>query len=213
MFERMNLARSARATATLVVASMALACGSPDANLGPGQVPDVADARVASALVGPTSAPAPDRSTARWEVKFLEDMIDHHMMAVMTAEVCVENAVHEELRQLCEQIIAAQTAEIEQMQQWLSAWYGISYEPRMTPGMEREVARLAALEGAEFEITFMEMMIRHHEGAIREAEECLERAYHDELEQLCTNIIEAQEAEIAQMQEWLCEWYGECTGN
>lgn len=210
MSDRLHLPPLARSTATLAAVFVAAACGTPDAGLGPGNARHVSEVREARMVVAPSSAPAPDRSTARWEIKFLQDMIDHHMMAVMTAQVCVENAVHEELRQLCEQIIAAQTAEIEQMQQWLSAWYGISYEPRMTPGMEREVERLAALEGADFEITFMEMMIRHHAKAIREAEECLDRAYHDELEALCTNIIETQQAEIAQMQEWLCEWYGEC---
>ena len=69
---------------------------------------------------------------------------------------------------------------------------------------------LDALDGEEFEITFMEEMIRHHETAIREAERCVERAYHEDLVNLCENIIETQSAEIAQMEAWLCEWYGIC---
>ena len=156
------------------------------------------------------NAAAPDRGTARFEIKFLQDMIDHHVMAVETAELCVARAVHEELRQLCEEIIAAQSAEIEQMQRWLRQWYGISYQPQMKPGDQREVERLASLSGAEFEIAFMEMMIEHHQAAIREAEECLRRAYHAQLRRLCENIIETQSAEIEQMQRWLCEWYGIC---
>ena len=67
-----------------------------------------------------------------------------------------------------------------------------------------------SLSGAEFEIAFMEMMIKHHEAAIREGERCLDRAYHAELRSLCEDIIETQSAEIAQMQTWLCEWYGIC---
>lgn len=153
---------------------------------------------------------APARGMARYEIRFLQDMIDHHAMAVETAELCVARAVHEELRQLCEQIIAAQSAEIEQMQRWLEQWYGISYEPQMKPGDERMIERLASMSGAEFEIAFMQMMIEHHEAAIREAEECLRRAYHRQLQRLCENIIETQSAEIEQMQAWLCEWYGIC---
>ncbi len=72
------------------------------------------------------------------------------------------------------------------------------------------IERLASLSGAEFEIAFMEMMIEHHEAAIREAEECLRRAYHRQLRRLCENIIETQSAEIEQMQTWLCQWYGIC---
>lgn len=156
------------------------------------------------------SEPAPDKATAKFEVKFMQDMIDHHAMAVMTAEMCVEKATHEELRQLCENIIAAQSDEIQKMQTWLADWYGVHYEPRMKRGEMRQMEKLASLSGAEFEIAFMEMIIRHHERAIKEAETCIERAYHDELVSLCENIVETQSAEIEQMQTWLCEWYGIC---
>ena len=170
---------------------------APDAVLGAGTPPLL-------------SAAATHRGTARYEIRFLQDMIDHHAMAVETAELCVAKAIHEDLRQLCEQIIAAQSAEIEQMQRWLEQWYGNSYEPQMKPGDERMIERLASLSGAEFEIAFMQMMIEHHEAAIREAEECLRRAGHQQLRQLCENIIETQSAEIEQMRAWLCEWYGIC---
>lgn len=156
------------------------------------------------------SSPADDRSTANFEVRFLTGMIDHHQMAVEMARICVQNAVHQELRAMCEDIIAAQLSEIEQMQTWLQQWYGISHEPVMNPGDQRMMERLASLNGAEFEIAFMEMMVKHHEKAIKEARHCLDKAGHAELRTLCQNIIATQSAEISQMQTWLCEWYGQC---
>ena len=160
------------------------------------------------------SAPAPDQSTARFETRFLEGMIEHHMMAVMMAELCVDKAEHEELAGLCENIIATQTQEIEMMEMWLHDWYGVDHEHHeMKPGHMRMMERLAELDGAEFEIAFMEMMIKHHEGAIKEAEKCLDKAYHGELLSLCQNIIATQSAEIEQMQTWLCDWYGICKQN
>jgi uncharacterized protein (DUF305 family) len=191
--------RSPRTLASLTLVLAAGACSS-DRVLAP-------ESRSAVTIA---SAPAPTRVQAKYEIDFLQDMIDHHMMAVMTAELCVKKAVHEELRALCQDIIAAQSAEIEQMQAWLQKWYGIAYEPEMSKGMMKDVERLAALSGAEFEIAFMEMMIAHHAKAIREAERCVDRAYHPELEELCEGIIATQSAEIEQMQEWLCEWYGRC---
>jgi uncharacterized protein (DUF305 family) len=155
-------------------------------------------------------APAPEQSTAKYEIDFMQDMIDHHMMAIMQAEVCLEKAVHEKLRQLCENILATQSQEIEQMQTWLQDWYRISYEPQMAPGMRRQVEQLAQLEGAEFEIEFMQSMIKHHLRAIKEGEKCLDRAYHSELRFLCQNIIITQTQEVELMQTWLCEWYGIC---
>jgi uncharacterized protein (DUF305 family) len=155
-------------------------------------------------------APAPTRAQRTYEVKFLENMIDHHAMAVMTGELCEEKAVHQELRDLCTSIVEAQQSEIELMQGWLSDWYGISYEPQMSRRGERMVDRLSELSGAEFEIAFMEMMIKHHEKAVKEGTKCERRAFHAELKQLCHSIIQSQSAEIADMEQWLCEWYGEC---
>jgi uncharacterized protein (DUF305 family) len=156
------------------------------------------------------AAPAPTKRTAKFEVRFMTEMIDHHAMAVEMSEVCLDKAVHAELRAMCQEMIAAQSQEIETMQSWLEDWYGVSHEPEMSRRDMRMIERLAALSGARFEIRFMETMIEHHRQAIAEAERCLDRAYHAELRNLCRQIIEAQSAEIAQLEEWLCVWYGRC---
>ena len=140
----------------------------------------------------------------------MQDMIDHHAMAVMMAMLCEDRAVHPELLALCEQIVVAQSAEIQEMQGWLEDWYGVEYEPEMTKGMQRQMAKLAELEGAEFEIAFMEMMIRHHQTAVREGTRCVDRAYHQDLIELCEGIVATQTAEIALMRDWVCDWYDVC---
>ncbi|MBI3964988.1 MAG: DUF305 domain-containing protein [Chloroflexi bacterium] len=122
----------------------------------------------------------------------MEDMIDHHQMAVHTATMCMEKAIHPELRDLCQQIVTTQTQEIQMMQSWLASWYGVRHEPHMNAGHMREMERLASLSGAEFEVAFMEMMIRHHAMAVKEGERCVERAYHGELRQLRQDIITSQ---------------------
>jgi uncharacterized protein (DUF305 family) len=73
-----------------------------------------------TALASPVAAdePAPDKSTARFEVDFLMDMIDHHAMAVEMADMCIQKAVHDDLRAMCESISASQSAQIDQMQSW-----------------------------------------------------------------------------------------------
>lgn len=161
-------------------------------------------------VVSLADAPAPAKQQAGFEVEFLTGMIDHHAMAVMMAELCPDRAVHEELRSLCEQIMTTQIHEIELMQSWLQDWYGLSYEPRMRPRDQKMIDRLAQLVGADFEIAFMEMMIRHHEAAVREGLRCIDRAYHEELIELCENIVQTQSEEIAIMEMRLCDWYSIC---
>lgn len=157
-----------------------------------------------------TSAPALSTAERNYEIKFMQGMIDHHMMAVMMSEMCLQKAVHEELRALCSEIIAAQRTEIMEMQSWLQSWYGITYEPEMKPGDQQMMDRMAAMSSAEFEVEYMERMIRHHAKAVKEGEHCLDKAYHAELKTLCANIIATQREEIAIMQAWLCAWYGIC---
>lgn len=179
----------------------------PVAALVSGALAATAAAGLGIAVAAPAQADAPAASeqAARFEADFLVDMIDHHAMAVMMAEMCIEKAVHPELVATCESIVASQSAQIEQMQGWLEDWYGISHTPEPSmAGMQR----LHRLDGEEFEVAFMREMIRHHWKAIREAERCLDDAEHAELLGLCEEIRSEQLAEIAQMQTWLEEWYG-----
>jgi uncharacterized protein (DUF305 family) len=59
-----------------------------------------------------------------FDQRFMEAMISHHQGAIEMAQVARQMAEHEEIRTLAETIIAAQQAEIEQMQRWLRgvAW-------------------------------------------------------------------------------------------
>ena len=152
-------------------------------------------------------APAPDKQTAKYEIKFMENMIDHHAMAVMMAHMCHMQATHPDLLAMCQNIIATQSAEIEMMQMWLQDWYGITYEPKMHMG---EMQGHMKMDPEQFEIWFMKRMISHHATAIKEAENCFEEAYHPGLFTLCQDIIVMQTQEINTMQTWLCEWYGVC---
>lgn len=55
---------------------------------------------------------------------FLEDMVHHHMMAVMMSRQLERSgAEHDEVAELAESIEDTQSAEIQQMQRWLSEWF------------------------------------------------------------------------------------------
>ena len=87
---------------------------------------------VVIALMGTLTVAAHDPRQGREgraEIRFLEGMIDHHQMALDMAEDCLNKAETEAVRELCQNVIDAQTAEIELMQGWLLAWYNIDYSP------------------------------------------------------------------------------------
>jgi uncharacterized protein (DUF305 family) len=160
------------------------------------------------ASVAFANAPAPTEAQRQFEIRFMTEMIDHHAMAVMTAELCLQRAVHPQLAALCEQMREMQMEEIVTMQTWLSQWYGIEHQPKMTHGMHQQMSKLAASTGAEFEIEFMKSMIRHHWTAIVQSRNCQKLAWHSALIAMCEDIESMQLAEIQLLGSWLSSWYG-----
>ncbi|MDQ3064724.1 MAG: DUF305 domain-containing protein [bacterium] len=53
---------------------------------------------------------------------FIEEMLLHHQGAVDMAKLVETNAKHSELKQLGQEIISAQSKEIDMMQAWQSDW-------------------------------------------------------------------------------------------
>ena len=171
-------------------------------------------AALAAILLAPAAgaeAPAGQPEVAEFEVEFLTGMIDHHQMALHMSELCLDKAVHAELLALCSRISGAQATEIEEMQGWLVDWYGTEHEPMMDdPAHHAQMMELEDLSGTGFEIAFLQMMSEHHAMAVEEGVACLSRAGHSELRGLCRAIVATQLREIAQMERWLCRWYGDC---
>jgi uncharacterized protein (DUF305 family) len=55
---------------------------------------------------------------------------------------------------------------------------------------------------------FIEMMISHHEGAMKMSDMALKRSKRPEIRQLAESIKSDQAREIAQMKSWYKQWYG-----
>lgn len=61
-------------------------------------------------------------NAADFDKAFVEDMIPHHQMAVMMASMLKDGSARPEMRKLADDVISAQTSEIDQMRNWLSVW-------------------------------------------------------------------------------------------
>ena len=53
---------------------------------------------------------------------FTSEMIDHHQGAIDMAKLAKEKALHREIKDMADDIISAQTKEIDQMRQWQKDW-------------------------------------------------------------------------------------------
>lgn len=68
-------------------------------------------------------------------------------------------------------------------------------------------AELKGKSGDAFDTAFLSEMIVHHEGAVEMAKLALTNAKHQEIKDLASAIITAQNKEIAEMKGWSKGWY------
>ncbi len=68
-------------------------------------------------------------------------------------------------------------------------------------------ASLMGKTGDDFDKTFIEEMIVHHQGAVDMAELALTNAKHQEIKNLANAIIVAQNKEINDMKVWHQNWF------
>ena len=177
--------------ALVVFSSLALAaCGGDDSTSGSAKT---------------TKANAIDRA-------FATGMIPHHESAIQMAKLAKKNASREQITMLADDIIAAQAAEITQLKSIddrLSAAGADVGDLGITDaamGMHGDIDALASTAG--FDRTFIDMMIPHHQGAIRMARIELAKGGDVALKKIATGIIAAQSREIEQMNNWRMDWYG-----
>lgn len=167
---------------------------------------------------GMVMAPArPDTGMAHQmdpDVRFMHHMTMHHAQALEMTNLVPSRNPSQGLGLLSERIDISQKDEIALMRRWLER-RGKPLPPTgehmmhmAMPGMltDAEMGRLRAATGSEFERLFLELMIKHHEGAIMMVAELMGSqgaAQDSELFALVSDIDADQRGEIARMQSML----------
>jgi uncharacterized protein (DUF305 family) len=145
------------------------------------------------------------------DVTFAQNMIPHHQAAIEMAELAGTRAANAEIKEIAEQITAAQGPEITTLKSWLNAWG----EPTMSagghegmeevPGMmsDEEMQQLEAAKGAEFDRMFATAMIAHHNGAIQMARDEQAQGANADAKAMAATIERTQAEEVTRLQKIL----------
>ncbi len=120
------------------------------------------------------------------DVRFIQGMLAHHAQALEMTALVAGRDTRGDVRLLAERIDVSQRSEMARMQRWLQVrglaadaadahhgHHGGGGAHAGMPGMAtpEEMARLAQASGPAFDALFLELMIRHHEGALVMVEE------------------------------------------
>ena len=194
-----------RLVSVAMLATLSLAaCGGDDTSDSTANTP-------ASAGGATTAAPIASAEFNDADVMFAQGMVPHHEQAIEMADIALDPSVGAgpEVIDLATRIKAGQDPEIQQMTGWLESW-GQPMQMDTSDGHDmagmdgmmtvEEMDELGTMTGPDFDRMWMEMMIRHHEGAIEMADTVKADGSNADVRTLADAIIGAQQAEIAEMQ-------------
>lgn len=156
---------------------------------------------------------SPNAAKAPFDLQFIDTMVMHHRTATEMSGLVESRSARDELKKMAKEMIADQQGEIQRLEEWKQQWYAgkdAAVNMKM-PGMaesmkDMPMEKLKAAKDDEFDAMFIDMMTRHHGGAVKMAQAAQGKAEHPEIKKLAQEVIREQQKEIAQMASWKKEW-------
>ncbi len=164
--------------------------------------------------VGHITVPAGAPYTAA-DVEFMQGMIAHHAQAIHMSRMAESRKAHPRVLRLAIKIDQSQVTEIRAMQDWLRsngqhAPDTSSWRTMTMPGMltAAQLDTLDKASGTAFDHAFLEMMIKHHEGALKMVDDLFAtpRAGQEvDVNVFANEVVSVQTTEIGVMRRMLAE--------
>ncbi|MEU0470697.1 DUF305 domain-containing protein [Amycolatopsis sp. NPDC006131] len=168
------------------------------------------------------------------DVGFAQDMSVHHLQAVTMASLARDRSTDPSIRVLAFDIESTQQGQVGMMSGWLTLWnqptlplgtymawmsgpaahgHGATTGSvpaegvRIMPGMatQQELTRLRSLSGAELDVYFLQLVLRHHAGGAPMAQYAADRAGQSAVRALADSIVKSQTAEMETIKSMLAQ--------
>jgi uncharacterized protein (DUF305 family) len=169
----------------------------------------------ASRVITPERAvDLPDIPPTAAEVRFMQGMIGHHAQALEMTALVGSRSSHDDVKLMAQRIALSQADEIKMMQEWLTRRGEQAPDAHahhaIMPGMltAEEMARLETSTGVEFDRLFVQLMIKHHGGALTMVDDLLAQpaaGQDPELFAFASDVDVDQRGEIARLAAMLKE--------
>ncbi|MFF9344492.1 DUF305 domain-containing protein [Streptomyces sp. NPDC014773] len=198
-----TLALAGAATAAALLLAACGNDGSPSGMDHGGTTPSATGLATGSGSGAPSAAGAFNDA----DVMFAQMMIPHHQQALEMAKLADGRAEDADVKKIVAAVEQAQDPEIQKMKAWLKGWgkpesagMGHSMAGMMS---EQDMKDLSVAKGKDFDRTFAELMIAHHEGAVEMARTEQKDGENAEAKALAGEVVRTQAAEIAELRKIL----------
>jgi uncharacterized protein (DUF305 family) len=136
---------------------------------------------------------------------FIRHMSTHHEQGILLASIAAERAGDPHLRALSKLMVASQRGEAKILVHWWASWFHepmeicSAKERSSMPGLleTADVAKLRSTEASSFDRLFVDLMTKHHKGAVAMADSQLRDGSDPRLRIMAHAIRHEQQGEIA----------------
>ncbi len=147
---------------------------------------------------------SPHAAKAPYDIQYLDTMAEHHREGIKMFQIAVDKAESKELRDKAQTMIDAQQKEIPELKAMRD-----DVKPNMPeainmklPGMMMmDMSKLEAATGKNFDHKFIDMTIKHHQGALDMSKAELKSGKNKMVKGKAQEIIDMQTKEIAEMKQ------------
>lgn len=161
--------------------------------------------------------------TDQLELTYMAEIIPHHQAVIDMATVALTKSQRPELKALANSMIASQKAQIAGYTGLLKDNYGVTPQQaldkvpqniqtildQVNKGLAQKIDRIQqAPADAQFDQLWLQEVVPHHQTAILESQPVQDAAATPQLVLMANMAVGGQEMQIAQMMNWLVQWYG-----
>ncbi|MEU7829952.1 DUF305 domain-containing protein [Nonomuraea sp. NPDC049129] len=144
------------------------------------------------------------------DVMFVQMMLPHHQEALRMAKWAQTNASNAKVKDLAMKMQMEAQPQLSKLNNWLTAWDKepmADDDPMMTstPGMmsSAEMAKMRQMKGGMFDRMFTQMMISHHQGAIKVTQNEIARGSNAKTKTMAKTIQTSLRSELAELKQLL----------
>jgi len=143
------------------------------------------------------------------DMAFVTEMIPHHERGVDAADLARTRAKRPQTKRAAAEILQFQSTELSNMRVVRDVLGNAGVEAGDL-GVPQTSLDLSELRNApDFDRAFIDMMIPHHELAIRMARAERAGGIHADLRRTATDVSDLARFQIREMKRWRRAWYGE----
>lgn len=145
---------------------------------------------------------SPKAAKAPYDIQFLDTMAEHHREGIKMFQMAVDKAQSQELRDKAQMMIDAQKKEIPELKSMRDSIKPNAPEAinmKMPGMMMMDMSKLESATGKDFDRQFIDMTIKHHQGALAMSKAELKSGKNQQVKDKAQEIIDMQGKEIAEM--------------